>query len=390
MQQGRIALTRTESVVHGRPAAEAVVDEAERLGAERVFLLVSGTLNRETDEVRRLEAALGRRFAGLHDDMPAHTPREAVVACANRAREARADLLVTFGGGSVTDGGKGVAICLEHDIDTVEGLEPFRTVVDPETGRRFRPDYGAPRVRQIAVPTTLSGGEFNPRAGITETALRLKQSYMHPGIVPVCVVLDPAATAHTPEWLFLSTGMRAVDHAVETYCSIDANDYSDGAALHALRLLHRALPAVRRDPADLGARLRCLMGVWLSMSGIVTGTRLGASHAIGHVLGGSADVPHGHTSCVMLPNVLAYNAKVNGDRQAALAEAVGRPGEPAGRIIGDLVAALDQPGTLRAVGIDRSDLPRIAENSMLDEWTHTNPRPVGSVGEVMEILERAY
>jgi maleylacetate reductase len=229
MQQGQIAFTMMDRVLFGKPAAQAIAEEAERLGAKRVFLLVGGTLNRETDEIRKVEALLGERFCGLHDSMPAHSPRHAVVACANAARAAGTDLLVTFGGGSVTDGGKAVTICLKHGVTDEDGLEPFRTVVG-ETGKRIFPVYDAPDVRQIAVPTTLSGGEFNARAGVTDSRVKLKQAYVHRGIVPVSVILDGSVTRHTPEWLFLSTGIRAVDHAVETYLSLDANDYWDGAA----------------------------------------------------------------------------------------------------------------------------------------------------------------
>lgn len=259
MRSGEIVFTGMERVVFGRPAAEAVAETAERMGARRVFVLAGRTLNRETDAVRKIAAALGDRYAGVHDDMPAHSPREAVVACANTARAAGCDLLVSVGGGSTTDGGKAVTICLEHDIRDPDGLEPFRTVVDPVSGKRHFPQYRAPRVRQICVPTTLSGGEFNARAGVTDTRQRLKQSFIHPGIIPLAVVLDPAITVHTPEWLWLSTGVRAVDHAVETFCSIDGNPYTDSTALQALRLLGRGLPAVKRDPADLAARLDCLI-----------------------------------------------------------------------------------------------------------------------------------
>ena len=259
MRSGEIVFTGMERVVFGRPAAEAVAETAERMGARRVFVLAGRTLNRETDAVRKIAAALGDRYAGVHDDMPAHRPREAVVACANTARAAGCDLLVSVGGGSTTDGGKAVTICLEHDIRDPDGLEPFRTVVDPVSGKRHFPQYRAPRVRQICVPTTLSGGEFNARAGVTDTRQRLKQSFIHPGLIPRAVVLDPAITVHTPEWLWLSTGVRAVDHAVETFCSIDGNPYTDSTALQALRLLGRGLPAVKRDPADLAARLDCLI-----------------------------------------------------------------------------------------------------------------------------------
>ena len=112
MRSGEIVFTGMDRVVFGRPAAEAVAATAERLGARRVFILAGGTLNRTTDAVRKIEAALGERHAGTHDDMPAHSPRDAVVACANKARAAGCDLLLSVGGCSTTDGGKAVTICL--------------------------------------------------------------------------------------------------------------------------------------------------------------------------------------------------------------------------------------------------------------------------------------
>ena len=111
--------------------------------------------------------------------------------------------------------------------------------------------------------------------------------------MPRTVILDPEASVHTPEWLFLSTGIRAVDHAVEDICSVNGQPISEGAAYHALRLLGKGLPAVKADPGDREARLDCQIGAWMSMVGSQTGVSKGASHGIGHVLGGTAGVPHG-------------------------------------------------------------------------------------------------
>lgn len=388
MQQGQVVFTAMQRVIFGKPAAETVVAEATRLGAMRVFILASGSLNRETDEIGKVAEALGDRFVGLCDRMPAHSPRDAVIACANQAREAGTDLLVTFGGGSATDGGKVVTICLEHDIRDVDGLDPFRTIVDAE-GVHQIPPYRGPTVRQVTVPTTLSGGEFNARAGCTDTRIAKKQSYENRLIVPVSVILDPAPCVATPEWLWLSTGIRALDHAVETFCSIDANAYADGGALQALRLLGRGLPRVKADPGDLAARLDCQMGAWLSMTGVVAGVRMGASHAIGHILGGTAGVPHGHTSCVMLPYVLRFNESVNGERQVEIAAALGRPGEAAAEVVGDFIAALGMPRTLAEVGVDANQFPLLAENTMGDSWTYSNPRPITGPEDIMAILEMA-
>ncbi len=388
MGQATISFTAMDRVIIGKPAAEAVAEEADRQGANHVFVIASGTLDRETDQIDQVARALGARYCGRFAVMPAHSPRDAVVSCANAARDVGADLLVTYGGGSVTDGSKAVAICLEHDVTDMDGLEPFRTFVDVN-GKRHFPNYTAPAIRQVTVPTTLSGGEFNARAGITDPRLKLKQSFMNPGIVPVSVILDGAATRHTPDWLFLSTGIRAVDHAVETYLSLDANDYWDGAALHALRLLGEGLPRVKADPADMEARQKCLIGAWLSMTGIVSGCRLGASHAIGHILGGTAGVPHGYTSCIMLPYVLSWNEPANGERQTDLAAALGKPDTPAAEILDTLISGLGMPRHLDVVGVRDDQLPQLAENCMLDDWTFSNPREIRSPDQVIEILTAA-
>jgi maleylacetate reductase len=388
MQSGTMVFTQMNRVIFGQPAAATIVAEAERLGATRVFLLTGRTLNRSTDEVDKMRRALGPRFAGVCDHMPAHSPRDAVVACANAARSVGTDLLVTFGGGSVTDGGKAVTICLEHGVTNVDGMDPFCTIVT--NGKRQIPGFRAPKVRQIAVPTTLSAGEFNARAGITDTRLKLKQSFVHRAIVPESVILDPGVTVHTPEWLWLSSGVRAIDHAVETLLSLDANDYTDGTALQALRALGAALPGVKKEANNLDARLHCMMGAWLSMVGVVSGTRLGASHAIGHILGGSANVPHGHTSCVMLPYVLDYNAEVNSQRQREVSAAMGRPETRASEVLDDFIRGLGMPRRLREVKVEEADLPRLAQNCMLDDWTYSNPRPISKSEEVLEILRAAY
>jgi maleylacetate reductase len=133
-----------------------------------------------------------------------------------------------------------------------------------------------------------------------------------------------------------------------------------------------------------------MMGAWLSMVGIVSGTRLGASHAIGHILGGSAGVPHGHTSCVMLPYVLDYNASVNCARQRDISAAMGQTGKPASQVLDAFIRNLGMPRRLRDVNVAENDLPRLARNCMLDDWTYSNPRPISGPEQVMEILKAAY
>ena len=165
------------------------------------------------------------------------------------------------------------------------------------------------------MPTTLSAGEFSAIAGVTDERHWVKELFPHARIIPRAVVMDPAVTVHTPEWLRLSTGIRAVDHCVEGICSGEANPYADAQALHGLALLCRGLPRVKADPGDLAARLDCQIGSWLSMEPLASGVPMGASHGIGYVLGAVFDVPHSHTSCIMLPAVMRWNKSVNAERR---------------------------------------------------------------------------
>lgn len=371
-----------DRVVTGRPFDEALPEEAERAGAKRVYLIVGGTLSRETDVVDRLRGRLQDRLVGVCNRMASHSPIDQVVDAANDARKARADLILTVGGGSVTDGGKLVVLCLGNDVTDMETLRRFSRLGD------LKP--AAPAIRQIAVPTTLSGGEFNITAGGTDPVRHVKQTYAHPLMVPRAVILDPALTRHTPEWLWLSTGIRAVDHAVEDICSIEPHPYVDGTAAHALTLLDRGLRRTKEDPADIGARLDCLTGTWLSMIGSMAGVVRGASHGIGHMLGGAADVPHGYTSCIMLPHVLRYNKPVNAAQQLKVSAAFGRPSDDAADTVGGLVGNLGLPQRLRDVGVEREQFREIAEKAMHDRYIPANPRKITGPGDIVEILEMAW
>lgn len=389
MLTGAYRFPAMESVIYGRPFTEAIRDEVERADAHAVFVLASGTLARETALVDDLKAALGNRFAGLCARIGSHTPRIDCVAAANAARDAGADLIVTLGGGSVTDAAKIVAMCLSNGITDPRQLDDFRARVNAD-GTVIRPPIEAPRLRTITIPTTLSAGEYTASAGCTDTARNVKESFGHPMMMAKAVVLDPAATLHTPEWLLLSTGIRAVDHAVEDICSPACQPMSEGASVHALKLLSHGLRGVKAEAKDLDARLECQLGAWMSMIGSQTGVPKGASHGIGHVLGGTAHVPHGYTSCVMLPHVLRFNAAVNADRQAIVSEALGDRSIPAADLVAGLIADLGLPSRLRDVGVKPGQLDRIAELSMHDRWIHTNPRKIDGPAAVRQILDAAW
>jgi maleylacetate reductase len=383
VQTGRVVFGAIEEVVFGRPAAEAIGAQMDRLGAARAFLMVSGTLNRQTDEIEKIRNTLGPRCVATFDAMPPHTPREAVIAAAEQARSAGADLIVTTGGGSITDGAKAVQLCLANDIRTVEGIEAIRA------RKGVAPPMNAPTVRQISVPTTIAGGEFSSIAGVTNARTKVKEMLRHDLVMPRAVILDPAVTVHTPEWLWLSTGIRAVDHCVEGLCSREANPYADAQALKGLSMLAQALPRVKATPADLDARLDCQIGTWLSMGPLSAGVPMGASHGIGYVLGAAFDVPHGYTSCVMLPSVMRWNKADNAERQALVSAAMGQAGKDAADVLDAFIRGLGLPRSLHDVGVGPEHFDVIAEQAMRTPWVPRNPRKIDGPAQIREILSLA-
>ena len=383
MHRGRVVFGAMDEVVFGEAAAAALVAQMDRLSASRAFLMVSGTLNRQTDEIEKIRDALAARFAGLFDAMPQHTPREAVIAATDAARAARADLIVTVGGGSITDGAKAVQLCLANDIRTVADIDRIRAV------KGAVPTINAPSVRQISVPTTIAGGEFSSIAGVTNQQTHVKEMLAHRLAMPRAVILDPAITLHTPEWLFLSTGIRAVDHCVEGLCSREAHPYADAQALKGLALLAQGLPRVKADPHDLDARMDCQIGTWLSVGPLASGVPMGASHGIGYVLGAAYGVPHGYTSCVMLPSVMRWNKSANGERQALVANAMGCPGEDAADVLDRFIRGLGMPRSLGEVRVGKENFDAIAKQAIATPWVPRNPRRIDGPAQLREILELA-
>jgi alcohol dehydrogenase class IV len=377
-----------DRVHFGTPAADALHAEASQRGSKRILVVTSQSLNRKTDAVTAALARIQPLVAGLYDDCVEHTPRDTVLAVAALARATQADLIVSIGGGTVIDTVKVALVALAEGVTTVEGLDAWHQRVAPD-GSRVVPQPAKPPCRQIAVPTTLSGAEFSDLGGSTDTRHGTKQGYTGAFIGAAAVILDPRITVHTPARLWLSTGVRAIDHAVEALCSINAQPLVDATSVRALALLGRSLKRYVSSPDDLAARLDGQMGAWLAATSIRR-TEYGASHGLGHALGADAGVPHGITSCVLLPTVMRYNAQRCAAQMAEIAAALGDPQRAAADQVEDLIAALGLPTRLSQLGIDRDRLPIIAAKGMANPWVHTNPRKISSASELQALLEQAW
>lgn len=381
-----------ETVHSGVDYVDALDRELKQRGLQRALLVVSSSLRRASNDLEALRAALGDRLAGVTDCVGAHTPRPDVMKIVQLARDCRADVLVSIGGGSVIDACKTVQLALDQNVQSEAHLLAYAQAADGSRGPRAGSVQHAAAqypLRQISVPTTLSGAEYSNNAGVLNPALSAKEGYRAPGLCPQTIIYDPALAAMTPQWLWLSTAIRSLDHAVEGLCSADCHAYLEAHFLHALRLFSESLPAVFADPADAGARQRNQQAVWLACCGLGT-VGHGASHGIGYILGSYCSVPHGYTSCVMLPAVLAWNRPMLGGLDQAIASALGQPDKSASEAVAGLVRGLELPAILQEVGVEQRQLDEIARRAAEHPVVRRNPRTIDSAAQVRDILDLAW
>lgn len=384
--------TALETVVSNESAAVALPLLVERLNARRVFLVSSASLAEATDDLLFIRDALGSRCVGMSTGIRAHTPREDVLTVLAEVRASNADLLVSLGGGSIIDGCKAIQLALEHGLETAEQLQDFAQRADGTRGARAGNDSFYAKqsnIRQIAIPTTLSGAEFSCNAGVLDTEQNAKEGYRSASLCPKIVIHDPQLTRHTPQWLFLSTAIRALDHAVEGFCSKHSSPYHDGHFLHAMTLFQEALPRCVSNPDDEAARALAQQAVWLACCGLGSVSH-GASHGIGYILGSLCGIPHGYTSCVMLPAVLEWNGSVLSERGAQIASALGRPELSPAQAVKSLIKQLSLPVCLQALGVQKDSLEQIAARALQHPVVGKNPKPLHTVEQVTEILELAW
>ena len=388
MKTGVFNYLELDRVHFGTPAAEALQTEATQRGAQRIFVVTSKSLNRKTDAVTAALSRIQPQVVGLFDECVEHTPRESVIALANAVRASQADLIVSIGGGTVIDTAKVALVALAENLSRIEQLDDWHIRVAAD-GSRITPLPRQPPCRQIVVPTTLSGAEFSDLGGCTDTRFGTKQGYTGAFIGAAAVILDPRITVHTPDRLWLSTGVRAVDHAVEALCSVNAQPLIDATSVRALALLGRSLKRYAAAPDDLDARLDGQMGAWLAATSIRR-TEYGASHGLGHALGADAGVPHGITSCVLLPTVMRYNAEACAPQLAEIAAALGDASRPAADQVEELIARLGLPTRLSQLGFGHDRLAIIAQKGMANPWVHTNPRKITEAAQLQALLEQAW
>ena len=319
-------------------------------------------------------------FSGVHpnpttDDLASGAA--AVASCTGRIA------LVALGGGSPIDAAKGIALA----------------AVNPQRGRElgYRNDFAAPALPIVAIPTTAgTGAETNAFGVVTDPSARRKFYVGHDSSLPAAVVLDPALTVGLPPAVTAATGMDALTHALESYLSARPNPWSDGIALHVIRMIAAHLPRACADGADLEARSQMLLAAHLAGLAMA-GTGLGLCHAIGHSLGGRWNIAHGIALTMVLPDVLRFNLPPRTGRLADVAFALGA-GDTSASTARNATAAIDSVAALRETvgltkriaefGITAAEFAAIAGDALEDEVLANTPR-TPTAADIAAILTAA-
>ncbi|KAL6233637.1 hypothetical protein BDW75DRAFT_231834 [Aspergillus navahoensis] len=395
-------------VSYGIPFPEAAARHViSTFQARRIYVICSRSLGLNTSVLNGLSAVFGTSsvsIVGQRIGMKPHTLWSEVLDIAAEARASEADLFLTIGGGTLTDGAKATVLALANNARTFDDLSALLKAHDEE------PNCGSLRTSQylpiICVPTTLSAAEYSNTAGATNDSTQYKHVFPAPS--PSLVILDPRlAASTTPSSIWLSTGIRAIDHCVETFCAVQGTtESSDALALSALANLVPGLLRCARDADgnDLDAQLICQLGSVDAMAACSSkGVEMGGSHGIGHQLG-PLGVGHGDTSCILLPAVCKYNARhlANKEQQSRLCSFLWNLPEVAdpmrsrglakhdsdlGDMLDALIRELGMPRSLSEVGVNRDQLHELAANSLHDRWCATNPVPLVDQNQILEILE---
>ncbi len=371
--------------------------EVARLNGHRVFLLAPRSLKSQPT-LERISGVLAGYLAATFTAAFEHVPLEVVIEAALAAKRCRADIVVAVGGGSVIDAAKALRTCLSAHLNTARSLGSFI---------ERQGSLATTTIPQISIPTTLSGSEYTRSFSATDFEAGVKRSYTASAVASRVIIYDPTVTLQTPITLWLSSGVMAIDHAVEVLCASPAHLVGDALKLSALTTLLTHLPRTRLAPDDLEARLHCQIGAWLAdhsplrtQSAASTPPAL-PSHALAYELAALCRLPYAITACVTLPACMHWTAARDPAllaRQAEVARSlrIAPPGtwdgDASNGLIEELetlIAQLNLPRRFRDVGIGRQQL-RLVASRFAQRGASLMTGQSATDKQVISLLEQAF
>ncbi|RAL14146.1 iron-containing alcohol dehydrogenase [Aspergillus homomorphus CBS 101889] len=365
--------------------------------ASRVLLVVSTSLDTKSSVIRDLEERLSDYQIYKKVGVGSHSPYNDIIDIAHTVQDHDIQAVVSIGSGSYSDACK-IAVMLSATLPAGFGADEMEALVDQERGLAGPETVKAPVTKLICVPTSLSAGEWNAIASGTN-AQGKKQHFGHPEGAPSLILMDPQVARTTPSHLWLASGMRAVDHFVESLCSAECDEEAATHIQKGLPLLLRGLKEYH-DGQEGGNEDELLKGIAESQRGsrdalipfLKWKIPMGASHAIGHQLGSVAGVQHGVTSCILLPPTLRYTRdKTKAAQEIVLSifnEVLGTQEREAADAVRRFVQLLGLPSRLSEVDVTQDEqLHKIAELTLTDALAHNKALP--DKEGILQILDMA-
>jgi acetaldehyde dehydrogenase/alcohol dehydrogenase len=388
---------------------------ADMPDVHRVTIVTDPTMTRlgYVDRIRGvLRGSVNPVTVQILDSVEPEPTMATVERGAELMRSFRPDTIIALGGGSPMDAAKVMWLLYENPgVEFTDMREKFfdirkRAFTFPTLGRL---------ARLVCIPTTSgTGAEITPFAVITDTKTGMKYPLADYALTPSVAIIDPVLTADLPPNVTADSGFDALTHATEAFVSVYANDYTDGLALHAIKLVFEHLPAaVHHGSTDPVAREK--MHNAGSIAGMAFGNAfLGMVHALAHTLGATFHIAHGRTNAILLPHVIRHNGQVPAkltawpkyeryvapQRFQQIAQALGLPARTPQEGVESYAAAVERlradvgiEASFQAVGVDEQQfldaLPQQAMNAYLDQCAPANPR-MPMLEDLREIMRTAY
>ena len=358
-EKPRFLIAGVEEVYHNANACELLPGLLEARDYQRAFIVCSRSINAGTDVVRRLESALGSKWVGTTDRVGEHAPMNSVLAAAESLREVRADVVIAVGGGSVIDLARVASLCLTEDIRDKQALLDAQARTDLEANALEPSTRRNAVLRIISIPTTLATAEwtFGATPKIEETGLKAFYLFNQSG--SQSIIYDPEICALTPVSLLLSTGVRGLDHAINTRCSVNAHPMAASMSEQSVRLFVENLGQLKDNPADRAAMNMCHLAC--AMSGLTTMSAAhGFSHWMTHIVGPYAGIGHSEAACVLMLAQAKYFEGYADESHGALLKALDRNDRSLHSVLEEFLVGLGMPTRFEDLGLSREQVEEMA------------------------------